>query len=83
VKLKSSRKDKSLTSGLNAKTVSIGAVATGLAVWAGPKVWRLAKGSSWNEDIEAVYGKGANRTPSERTADAAAISAMGQGGGGH
>ena len=70
-------------SGLSAKSVSIGAVVAGLAMWAGPKVWRLAKGSTWNEDIEAVYGKGTNRTPSERAADAAAISAMSRGGGGH
>ena len=83
MKLKSSRKTQSPTSGLNAKTVSVGAIVTGLAVWIAPKIWRLAKGSSWNEDIEAVYGKGTNRTPSERTADAAAISAMSQGGGGH
>ena len=83
MKLKSSRKAPSLTSRLNAKTVSVGALVTGLAVWAGSIIWRLAKGSSWNEDIEAVYGNGTNRTPSEWTADAAAISAMSQGGGGH
>ena len=83
MRLKSSRKARSLTSGLNAKTISVGAVITGLAVWAGPKIWRLATGSSWTEDIEAVYGKGTNRTPSERSADAAVISAMSQGGGGH
>jgi len=83
VKLKSSRKAQSLTSGLNAKTISVGALVTGLAVWAGSIIWRLAKGSSWNEDIEAVYGTSTNRTRSERTADAAVISAMSQGGGGH
>jgi hypothetical protein len=83
VKLKCSRKAQSLMSGLTAKTVSVGVLVTGLAVWAGSMIWRLAKGSSWNEDIEAVYGKSAGRTPAERVADAAAISAMSQGGGGH
>jgi len=47
---------KDVKSAISAKSVSVGAVAAGLAVWAGPKLWRLVKGSSWNEDIEAVYG---------------------------
>ena len=68
---------------MNAKTLSVGAVAGALAVWAGPRVWRLAKGASWNEDIEAVYGKSAGRTPADRVSDAGVIGSMATGGGGH
>ena len=46
MKLKSSRKAQSLTSRLNAKTVSVGALVAVLAVWAGSMIWRLAKGST-------------------------------------
>ena len=74
---------KDVKSAISAKSVSVGAVAAGLAVWAGPQLWRLVKGSSWNEDIEAVYGKAAGRTPQERTRDAGVIGHLATGGGGH
>ena len=72
-----------LKSAIGAESVSIGAVAAGALVWAGPKLWRLTKGSSWNEDIEAVYGKGAGQPPQQRATDAGAVGSLGSGGGGH